>query len=101
MTDTTTTHEPTKAEAFAARARSELRWPNDMQVSRETAHQGIAIQSLLISMLGLPDDADLAGLSLLIALDDETAVDSVRTLLDGAADSFTAQLREITRRRTA
>lgn len=98
MTDDTTTHEPTKAEAFTARALSELR--RDIPVTRETAHQGIAIQSLLISMLGLPDDADLAGLSLLIALDDETAVDSVRTLLDGAADSFTAQLREITKRRT-
>lgn len=96
--DTTTTHEPTKAEEFTRKALVELR--RDIPVTRETAHQGIAIQSLLISMLGLPDDADLAGLSLMIALGDETAVDSVRTLLDGAADSFAAQLREITARRT-
>lgn len=86
-----------KAEEFTRKALSELR--RDIPVTRETAHQGIAIQSLLISMLGLPDDADLAGLSLMIALDDETAVDSVRTLLDGAADRIVTQLREITKRR--
>lgn len=99
MTDgTITTHEPSKAEEFARKAISELR--RDIPVTRETAHQGIAIQSLLISMLGLPDDADLAGLSLMIALGDETAIAATRQLLVNAADTFVAQLREITARRT-
>ena len=87
-------------EEFAGAAYRDLQWPADMRINRETAVQALAVRSLLISMLGLPDDADLAGLSLLIALGDERAVDTTRTLLDATADSFVAQLREITKRRT-
>lgn len=87
-------------EAFAEAARRDLQWPEDKQVSRETAEQALAVRSLLVSMLGLDDAADIAGLSLLIALGDEHAVDTTRTLLDATADSIVSQLREITKRRT-
>lgn len=87
-------------EEFTEAARRDLQWPDDMQVSRETAVQALAVRSLLVSMLGLDDAAEIAGLSLLIALGDERAVDTTRTLLDATADSFVAQLREITKRRT-
>lgn len=87
----------TKAEEFTRAALANL--GRDMPVTREIAHQGLAVQALLISLLGLPADARLEGLALLIALGDETAIAATRQLLDTAADSFVTQLREITARR--